>query len=116
MRIVGYLFKQDSPTVCLKFTENLPKNVIKICQIFVVMLFCLTLTIMDFEFYLTCFPKKFLTSSWRLYNKVLINQLFVPVRKYSDLSFSYGPTFICLNCSTITSQLVNQSKVYELKH
>ena len=39
-------------------------------------------------------PEKFLTCSWWLYNKDLINQLFVPYGKYSDLSFLYGPHFI----------------------
>ena len=37
---------------------------------------------------------KFSHNYWWLYNKALINQLFVPYGKYSDLSFLYGPHFI----------------------
>ena len=38
--------------------------------------------------------ENFPTTSWWLYNKALINQLFVPYLKYSDLSLMYGPHFI----------------------
>ena len=61
------------------------------------------------------FSENFLTSSWWVCNKALINQLFVPYRKFSDLSLMYGPHFIRLvrqSCGLNIlpcGQLVNKS-------
>ena len=49
---------------------------------------------MIFDKFSKNFPTTFLKSSWLLYNKALINQLFLPYGKYSDLSFLNGPQFI----------------------
>ena len=43
---------------------------------------------------ISCVSENFLTSSWWVCNKAPINQLFVPYRKFSDLSLMYGPHFI----------------------